>query len=195
MVNFDKGKLPSGRKSNEKVFVLECNTEVTASQLSELTGWKLDRCYKRLKKSNKWEDIIKEFRPRTIIWKLDDGSTITAPDLAKKIDCSNSTAFLRLQKTSDPARLFRPIETKQQRTDCWGARIVWEDKEVQVIMGIPVNPSYMDGTPNGCLHLDRDGKKMTFREISSLVRYRLGNREEWLEDKNKRETHELVTGK
>jgi len=50
----------------------------------------------------------------------------------------------------------------------------WVEEEVLIYGGIPMNPSYLDGTVT-----DRHGKTMTFKKQSALEYYRREQRAEW----------------
>ena len=113
---------------------------------------------------------------------LSDGTTVTVQDVAEKVGCKLNTAYLRLKKSNKVEKVLMPLQTNQRRKD-YGGKDQWVDKPVKVVMGIPINPSYMDGSSAIGGAKDRDGVKLTFGEASSLMRYRSQQREEWLHSK------------
>ena len=46
---------------------------------------------------------------KIITFTLDDGTELTSSDLAEKVGCTQGTAYGRLVSSSDPAKVFRPI--------------------------------------------------------------------------------------
>ena len=113
---------------------------------------------------------------------LSDGTTVTVKDVAEKVGCKLNTAYLRLSKSNKVEKVLMPLQTNQRRKE-YGGKDQWVDKPVKVIMGIPINPSYMDGSSAIGGAKDRDGVKLTFGEASSLMRYRSQLRNEWLHSK------------
>jgi hypothetical protein len=60
----------------------------------------------------------------------------------------------------------------------------WVDEPVEVYLGIPMNPSYMDGVLT-----DRKGLSLTLEQQAALQNYRQLQREQWyLERKLKEES-------
>jgi len=113
---------------------------------------------------------------------LSDGSIVSAQDVADKVGCRLNTAYLRLTKHSDVETIYSPLQANQRRRG-YGTRNDWVDKPATVVMGIPIDPSYMDGSPDGSGSKDRNGVRMSFKEASSLMRYRQQQRDEWLQSK------------
>jgi len=113
---------------------------------------------------------------------LSDGTTVTVKDVAEKVGCKLNTAYLRLKKSNQVDKVLMPLQANQRRKD-YGGKDKWIDKPVKIVMGIPINPSYMDGSPDGASSKDRDNKRMSFKDASSLMRYRSQQREEWLHSK------------
>lgn len=50
-------------------------------------------------------------------WTLDDGSVWTSDDVSEKLGCSRSGALRRLSRSTDPARVFAPLHTKDELSD------------------------------------------------------------------------------
>ena len=46
---------------------------------------------------------------KVVTFTLDDGTKITSTELAKKLGCTQGTAYGRLMSSSDPVKLSRPI--------------------------------------------------------------------------------------
>jgi hypothetical protein len=115
---------------------------------------------------------------------MDDGSYLTTGVVAEIAGISRIAAYRRLKKSSskeyvlslkgselmtDKARTGRPIGTTR-----------WRDDAVQVVSGIPVNPSYMDGiSAKGELPRDRYGKILSFTQQSALADFRRRGRQQW----------------
>ena len=61
----------------------------------------------------------------------------------------------------------------------------WKDKPVKIAWGVPINPSYLDGTYTHTNNhtatkvKDRDGKTMNYSDIARLNRYRVEARDKW----------------
>ena len=109
---------------------------------------------------------------------LSDGTTVTVKDVARIVGCKPNTAYIRLRKSNQVDKVLMPLQTNQCPKDYKG-KDQWIDKPVNIVMGIPINPSYMDGLESR----DRDKKRMSFKDTSSLMRYRIQLREEWLHNK------------
>ena len=192
-MTYKREGLPARKKSEsvrgEFVYELECGIEVTASQVIEMTGWSSNTVYGRLRTTRSWEELTKPLKiTRTKHYVLSDGTTMTAPELSKIVGCTNSTACLRLQKSDDRAFLTRKLEGR-------GSQSEWVDEPVKIVMGIPINPSYMDGSPFGAKSKDRYGKVMASKDATSLMRYRKAQREEWLHSKGVKTDDEVDESK
>jgi len=48
---------------------------------------------------------------KTVTFTLDDGTKITSTELSNKVGCTQGTAYGRLMNSSDPAKVFRPVNT------------------------------------------------------------------------------------
>ena len=46
---------------------------------------------------------------KIVTFTLDDGTKTTSTELAKKLGCTQGTAYGRLMSSSDPAKVFRPV--------------------------------------------------------------------------------------
>jgi hypothetical protein len=62
----------------------------------------------------------------------------------------------------------------------------WVDKPTTIILGIPLDPSYMDGFSikrgdEWDITIDRDGNRMSYTQRNELSAYRDLNREQWRE--------------
>jgi hypothetical protein len=170
-------------RCNERSYLLDCGTELTVSQVVKVTGLVPDCVYKRLNKQHNttWAKLTRPIKKHKTNYLLTDGTTMNAPQLAKIVGCTTSTACLRLQKSDDRDVVTRKLEDRNKRNMEQDA--TWGDKPVRIIMGIPINPSYMDGQMAVGGAKDREGNKLKFGEQSSLMRYRKKQRDEWLEGK------------
>ena len=59
---------------------------------------------------------------RTIVYTLDDGTKITARELAKIIGVSEAASRNRLNRSSDPKKVFKPYEPKAGSKRPWGSK-------------------------------------------------------------------------
>jgi hypothetical protein len=59
------------------------------------------------------------------------------------------------------------------------AKSKWVSEPVRVAMGIPINPSYLDGVVKGNSMYNRDGELMKYGARCALVRYNAKLRKEW----------------
>lgn len=117
---------------------------------------------------------------------LDDGSVWTIPEIVSETNVDKNTIYWRLMKSDNKEYVFAPVVDISMRKPVGSDRtyaeeraLSWVDKPTTVILGIPINPSYMDGL-NG---KDREGNVMSQRERASLMYYREVNRANWLKDK------------
>jgi hypothetical protein len=60
----------------------------------------------------------------------------------------------------------------------------WKSKPVQVAMGIPINPEYLDGQVRGESSFDREGNRLSYAEREALTRYRREQRKAWRDSTN-----------
>lgn len=120
---------------------------------------------------------------------MDDGAYLTTKDVADATGVSRIAAYRRLQKSSskdyvlamkgsqfmvDKSKVGRPI----------GSLGGWKDDQVQVVFGIPINPSYMDGiSAKGELPRGREGNVLSASQRSALSDFRRRNRKQWLDDR------------
>ena len=108
---------------------------------------------------------------------LSDGSVTDTDEVMKRTGLSRVGAYNRLKQTKDIDKVFLP--SGDRKVNPYGKRYVWKSKPVTVIAGIPLNPEYLDGKVIGNDMYDRDGKLLSFKERSGLIRYRENMREEW----------------
>lgn len=128
------------------------------------------------------------------MFELSDGSLVTSKQLAERVGCRLNTAYLRLKKSNDVDEVYKPLQKQQQRdmsSSGTPKKKIWIDKPVKIVMGIPINPSYMDGSRRHNNTVDRDGAKMSFTERTILERYRKEQRAEWLHSRGKRTDDEV----
>jgi len=108
---------------------------------------------------------------------LSDGSVTDTDEVMKRTGLSRAGACNRLKQTKDIDKVFLP--SGDRKVNPYGKRYVWKSKPVTVVAGIPLNPEYLDGKVIGNDMYDRDGKLLSFKERSGLIRYRENMREEW----------------
>jgi len=120
------------------------------------------------------------------LYRMDNGSYVTAKDVMRATGLSRPGAHRRLQASRDMDWVFLPINSKELQTHPIYGRThlyEWEDQEVNVAMGIPINPSYMDGMCYGEAVKDRDGNSMPYTKRAALSRYRDRLRNQWRKDR------------
>ena len=114
---------------------------------------------------------------------MDDGSYLTTGVVAEIAGISRIAAYRRLKKSSDRDWVLLPKgaeELANAGRKYRSYKKVWVDDPVQVIGGIPVNPSYMDGLIGRRQNaVDRYGVPMSFSDRSALARFRTEQRNEW----------------
>jgi hypothetical protein len=108
---------------------------------------------------------------------LSDGSITDTDEVMERTGLSRAGACNRLKQTKDIDKVFLP--SGDRKVNPYGKRYVWKSKPVTVVAGIPLNPEYLDGKVIGNDMYDRDGKLLSFKERSGLIRYRENMREEW----------------
>lgn len=114
----------------QRQYKLDDGQLITVKQLMERTGLTKTACYFRLARSSDPEEIFKplgEMRNGMKVYRLDDGSDWTAPELAEYLDCKKATASTRLSMMNGEAeRILAPV--KSSKTD---AEIFLNSKEVR----------------------------------------------------------------
>ena len=108
---------------------------------------------------------------------LSDGSVTDTDEVMERTGLSRAGACNRLKQTKDIDKVFLP--SGDRKVNPYGKRYVWKSKPVTVVAGIPLNPEYLDGKVIGNDMYNRDGKLLSFKERSGLIRYRENMREEW----------------
>ena len=94
---------------------------VTVREVMEVTGMTQNACYFRLQRSKDPEVVFaipREKRNGHTVYKLDDGSDWTAPELVEHLNCKKSTASARLSTMNGDAKrilapIFRPQEDEE----------------------------------------------------------------------------------
>jgi hypothetical protein len=117
---------------------------------------------------------------------MDDGSIATVLDVMNVTGLSRPGAHRRLQLSRDTDWVFLPLGAAELQTHpIYGRNYFyeWENQEVKVAMGIPINPSYMDGMCYGEAVKDRDGNSMPYTKRAALSRYRDRLRIQWRKDR------------
>ena len=59
---------------------------------------------------------------RTIVHTLDDGTKITARELAKILGVTEAASRNRLNRSSDPKKVYKPYELKAGSKRPWGSK-------------------------------------------------------------------------
>ena len=111
---------------------------------------------------------------------LSDGSVTDTDEVMKRTGLSRAGACNRLKQTKNIDKVF--LTSGDRRVNPYGKRYVWKSEPVTVVAGIPLNPEYLDGLTIGNDMYDRDGKLLSFKERSGLIRYREKLRQEWRDD-------------
>lgn len=103
-----------------KSYTLDDGTVITPRQLAKKVDISYFRARRRLHASSDPKEVFadksyqtKGRKPKTYI--LDDGSEWSGPQLAKHLNCAPSTAVGRLNASTDPARVLKPLEEQKRR--------------------------------------------------------------------------------
>jgi len=109
-------------------------------------------------------------------YRLASGREVTVYDVMDATGLSKPGAYKRLALNRDDETVFLKagalLGMKQ-------AKSKWVSEPVRVVMGIPINPSYLDGVVKGNSMYNRDGELMKYGARCALVRYNAKLRKEW----------------
>ena len=109
-------------------------------------------------------------------YRLTSGREVTVYDVMDATGLSKPGAYKRLAMNRDDKDVFAEVGLHIGRK---GIKIDWVSEPVRVVMGIPINPEYLDGQIKGCVSYDRDDNKLTYTQRAALARYRRKLRKEW----------------
>lgn len=115
------------------------------------------------------------------VWTLTSGREVTVKEVMDATGLSKPGAYKRLSFNKDDDVVFAKAGHNMGKK---GVKIHWESEPVRVVMGIPINPEYLDGQIKGHSSYDRDGKPLSYPQRSALARYRREKREEWRNNNN-----------
>ena len=113
------------------------------------------------------------------LYRLTSGRYVNVYDVMDVTGLTKAGAYKRLAHNRDDDDVFAKAGHMK------GRRIlkhVWESEPVRVVMGIPINPEYLDGKVSGNSMYDRDGKLLKYGDRVALHKYRTKNRQEWREN-------------
>jgi hypothetical protein len=110
------------------------------------------------------------------LYRLTSGRYVTAREVMDVTGLSKPGAYKRLAMNRDDKDVFAEVGLHIGRK---GIKIDWVSEPVRVVMGIPINPEYLDGQIKGCVSYDRDDNKLTYTQRAALARYRRKLRKEW----------------
>ena len=110
------------------------------------------------------------------LYRLTSGRYVAAREVMDATGLSKPGAYRRLAMNRDDEDVFAKSGLHVGRK---GIKIDWESEPVKVVMGIPINPEYLDGQIKGYASYDRDGNKLTYTQRTALARYRRKLRKEW----------------
>jgi len=115
------------------------------------------------------------------IYTLTSGRQVTVREVMDVTGLSKPGAYRRLAMNKDDDDVFAKAGFHIGRK---GAKIDWVSEPVKVVMGIPLNPEYLDGQIKHCASYDRDGNKLSYSQRTALARYRRKLRKEWRNSSN-----------
>jgi len=115
------------------------------------------------------------------IYRLTSGREVTVREVMDATGLSKPGAYKRLALNRDDDDVFAKVGHNIGRK---GVKIDWVSEPVDVAMGIPINPEYLDGQIKGQASYDRHGKKLSYGQRTALARYRRKMREEWRKTNN-----------
>ena len=92
---------------------------------------------------------------KIITFTLDDGTELTSSDLAEKVGCTQGTAYGRLVSSSDPAKVFRPVNATNK-----GAVYVLDDGSEWTTAKLAKHLDVMKATAAARLANSKDHKRV-----------------------------------
>ena len=114
-----------------------------------------------------------------------DGTELTVDDVCKATGLSREGGYARLRLSDDRDWVLTPKGEGDMKHGPKKYTVVWEDKPVKVVGGIPMNPSYLDGKVDGDMAYDRDGYALRLKDATALEKYRAKQRKQWRKDNKK----------
>jgi hypothetical protein len=92
---------------------------------------------------------------KIVTFTLDDGTKITSTELSKKVGCTQGTAYGRLVSSSDPAKVFRPVNATNK-----GAVYVLDDGSEWTTAKLAKHLDVMKATAAARLANSKDHKRV-----------------------------------
>ena len=92
---------------------------------------------------------------KIVTFTLDDGTKITSTELSKKVGCTQGTAYGRLSSSSDPAKVFRPVNATNK-----GAVYVLDDGSEWTTAKLAKHLDVMKATAAARLANSKDHKRV-----------------------------------
>jgi len=114
-----------------------------------------------------------------------DGTELTVEDVCKATGLSKVGAYNRLRQSDDKNWVLTPKGCGDMKHGPKRYTEEWVDEPVEVVMGIPINPSYLDGMVDGDITYDRNGYVLRLRDATALEKYRAKLRKQWRKDNKK----------
>jgi len=116
------------------------------------------------------------------IYRLTSGREVTVQEIMNATGLSKPGAYKRLAHNRDDDAVFTKAGVNRGKPRPVGME--WKSKPVQVAMGIPINPEYLDGQVRGESSFDREGNRLSYAEREALTRYRREQRKAWRDSTN-----------
>lgn len=155
---------------------------VSLQDVMELTGLSESAAGSRLRASDSYAKVMrKRGQHGSRTYTLNCGREVTLNELLEESEVKRATLYSRVEKKGwrdyDKIVALPPVET-------------WENTPTRIIAGIPLNPSYLDGITrrnslgDGVYCTDREGKIMSDKKRTALMKYREENYKIWLKQRN-----------
>ena len=116
---------------------------------------------------------------------MTDGTELTVDDVCEATGLTRFGGYNRLRQSDDRNWVTTPRGEGDFKHGPKKYTEEWEDKPVEVVCGIPINPSYLDGRVDGDTTYDRDGYVLRLRDATALEKYRTKLRKQWRKDNKK----------
>ncbi len=107
---------------------------------------------------------------KIVTFTLDDGTKITSTQLSNKVGCTQGTAYGRLMSSSDPAKVFRPVNATNR-----GAVYVLDDGSEWTTAKLAKHLDVKKTTAGARLANSRDPARVDLHKhrISSAMKQRM----------------------
>ena len=158
---------------------------VSPKDIMAATGLSQSAAATRLRQTDSYE---RAFRPRqqhgSRAYTLDCGRVATLFEIGEECGINRNTLYNRVHTKG-----WRNYDQITQQI----TKTAWVEEPTTIVAGIPMNPAYLDGCLKrveqiqgfvSMVRCDREGKPLSDKESSALMRYRDAARAEWAKGKS-----------